>query len=132
MPQYLNPQGVSYLWSKIKNITDKQLTYYSQRTEDWDRDKFLISQKDVLYIYLDHAVIQKQGIEYYIPGLKWGDGTSYLIDMPFLNQPPNGGWSAYIEHINNSNIHVTLEEKSFWNNKINAQVQEEELVLNRN
>ena len=44
-------------------------------------------------------------------------------------------------HINNQNIHTTLQEKLFWNNKINVddsrdvldgELSDETLILNRN
>jgi len=39
-----------------------------------------------------------------------------------------------IEHINNQDIHVTLDDKLRWNNKLNCEdeVSGEELILNRN
>ena len=38
----------------------------------------------------------------------------------------------YLDHINNNDIHVTLEEKEFWNNKVRAyysQVEDETIVF---
>lgn len=39
-----------------------------------------------------------------------------------------------IDHINNQDIHITPEERIFWNNKLNCEdeVSGEELILNRN
>lgn len=43
MPKYLDSSGVSYLWSKIKNITKNNLICYSKTTEEWNSDKTLLS-----------------------------------------------------------------------------------------
>lgn len=135
MPKYLDPQGVSYLWSKIQNISKDKLIYYSKTKEQWNINPQLLSKKDVLYIYTNYKKIKKQGEQdqIIIPGLKVGDGKSYLIDLPFINDVSNSDFeNILLQHINNKTIHVTQEEKIFWNNKLNLFLQEENLVLNRN
>ena len=63
---------------------------------------------------------------------------AYVQDLPFVNEELR---DTLMEHITNMDIHVTLGEKDFWNNKINVddayeQVHEElvneTLVINRN
>ncbi len=134
MPKYLDPQGVSYLWSKIQNISKDRLIYYSKTKEQWNINPQLLSKKDVLYIYTNYKKIKKQGEQdqIIIPGLKVGDGKSYLIDLPFINASNSDFENILLQHINNKTIHVTQEEKIFWNNKLNLFLQEENLVLNRN
>lgn len=135
MLKYLDPQGVSYLWSKIQNISKDKLIYYSKTKEQWNINPQLLSKKDVLYIYTNYKKIKKQGEQdqIIIPGLKVGDGKSYLIDLPFINDVSNSDFeNILLQHINNKTIHVTQEEKIFWNNKLNLFLQEENLVLNRN
>ena len=44
-------------------------------------------------------------------GIKVGDGNAYLIDKPFLD-------TIYWEHVNDTDIHITAEEREFWNNKV--------------
>lgn len=135
MPKYLDPQGVSYLWSKIQNISKDRLIYYSKTKEQWNINPQLLSKKDVLYIYTNYKKIKKQGEQdqIIIPGLKVGDGKSYLIDLPFINNASDSDFeNILLQHINNKTIHVTQEEKIFWNNKLNLFLQEENLVLNRN
>lgn len=129
--KYLDPLGVSRLWREIKDITKHHLVYYSKTTQEWNEDIHLLSQKDVLYIYVDYKTIQQNGEEIVLPGLKIGDGTSYLIDLPFLNKTSNIE-DQMINHINNNTIHVTLQDRIFWNNKINLELEDENLILNRN
>ena len=77
----------------------------------WDSKPALISNSDTLYIYTDYQTqTDSEGNITYIPGIKIGDGLAYLIDLPFID-------SKLIDHINNTTIHVTAEEKNFWNNK---------------
>lgn len=133
MPKYLDPQGVSYLWSRIKNITKNNLVYYAKTTQEWNNNRNLLSEKNVLYIYTDYKTIERDGEQILLPGLKVGDGTSYLIDLPFLNQSSNLD-QQFLDHINNNVIHVSLADREFWNNKLNLlqlQLQNEVLILNR-
>ena len=64
------------------------------------------------------------------PAIKIGDGTTFLVDLPFITDILS---QQLQEHITNTTIHVSSEEKAFWNNKLNLEdvVQEETLRLNR-
>lgn len=77
-------------------------------TQYWDAEQ-IVSEENTIYIYTDYQ--QKDGQN--LAGIKVGDGTTYLIDLPFID-------ALYWAHINNSDIHVTAEEKEFWNNKVTA------------
>lgn len=72
-----------------------------------------------------------------IPNIKIGTGNAYVQDLAFVDKSVR---DLLMSHIDNQQIHVTLGEKTFWNNKINvddAQEQisgelvDETLVLNR-
>lgn len=52
----------------------------------------------------------------FIPGIKVGDGKAYVQDLPFIDQDLR---ALVDEHIWNTLIHVTAEEKEFWNKKVN-------------
>lgn len=84
-------------------------------TEYWNAQPSLTAQKDVIYIYTNHATVDNgDGTFTIYPAIKIGDGTSYLIDMPFVDGDLN---PTIQNHINDSTIHVTAAEKDFWNNK---------------
>ena len=70
----------------------------SATTEEWNSKPNYISVKDIIYVYTDHNVISGENI----PGIKVGDGVTYLIDLPFVT----GG------------CEVTQEQIDFWNNKV--------------
>lgn len=135
MPKYLDPDGVAYLWRKIKNNLNNKMIYYSKTKSEWNLNRDFISQKNVLYIYTDYKTIEKDGEQILIPGLKIGDGTTYLIDLPFVNDTSRGSEleQLILDHINNKVIHISAEERNFWNNKLNVLLQSDTqtLVLNR-
>lgn len=134
MPKYINEQGIAYLWRKIENKVENDLIYASKTSAEWNADRYMISEKNVLYIYTDFKTIEKDGEEYFLPGLKFGDGTSYLIDLPFLNSGDNSEINEILmDHINNNVIHITANERDFWNNKLNysQQLINETLIFNR-
>lgn len=133
MPKYLDSSGVAYLWKKLKNNLNNKIVYYSRTKDEWNADASLIAQKDVLYIYSDYKTIQKDGKQILLPGLKIGDGMTYLIDMPFVNSTDSGIEQLVLDHINNNVIHINATERNFWNNKLNYSFNEESqnLILNR-
>ena len=75
-------------------------------TEEWHQDSSLIGQLNTFYIYTDRntKVDEETGRIINVPGIKVGDGSSYLIDLPFVDD-------LFYSHINNLDIHVTLAEK---------------------
>lgn len=106
--KYLDPTGLARLWEKIK----EQNLVFSATTEEWNAQPKLKARAGAIYIQTDKQT-DKQGD--FIPSFKVGDGTSYLIDMPF-------GDKLFWEHINDDTIHVTPEEKEFWNNKVRCYI----------
>lgn len=76
-------------------------------TEYWNSQVGVQSKAGVLYVYSDYR--QEDGV--YIPAVKIGDGNAYIIDLPFADD-------IYAKHVVNKTIHVTEEEKAFWNDKV--------------
>ena len=73
-----------------------------------------------------------------IPNIKVGTGNAYVQDLAFVDEKTR---DMLMEHVVNHDIHTTLGEKVFWNNKINVddayevvhgELEEETLILNRN
>ena len=135
MPKYLDSDGVAYLWRKIKNKLNNKMIYYSKKKSEWDLDTDLLSQKNVLYIYSDYKIVKDENQkQIFIPGLKIGDGTSYLIDLPFVNETSSNSnfEEILMNHINNNTVHISPEDRLFWNNKLNLFLSDENLIFNRN
>lgn len=119
------------------NVTLQQLglqnIYYNTK-EYWNSQPSLVSKEGAIYIYGDYyTVTDEHGEEKIVPAIKIGDGTSYLIDMPIVNEDIA---DMLLNHVENTVIHVSLGEKAFWNNKLNvndfSEVEEGALVFNRN
>ena len=91
----------------VEHYTDKVRT---DTTDGWNSLTGYISEEGIVYVYSDYMQNEKGEN---IPGFKVGDGLAYLADLPFSD-------NLMVKHINNLDIHVTLEEKQFWNNKVRA------------
>ena len=100
-------------YEKLINKPIEQAT-----TEEWNSQPGLIAKAGHLYFYTDYQ--QVGGVN--VAGVKIGDGTSYLIDMPFLD-------AKFEEHIADNIRHITQAEREFWNNKNRAIITGENLVL---
>ena len=81
-------------------------------TQFWNEKPTLIATRGAIYVYSDHS---KDPDNKDIPAIKIGDGTSYLIDMPFTDD-------AYARHILDIVVHITQEEREFWNNKVTSYI----------
>ena len=87
----------------------------SGTTEYWNDKPQLIPKKDTIIIYTDYQSKEEEGNIINIPGIKIADGSAFLIDQPFVDEDIRKVVSS---HINNSDIHITPQEREFWNNKI--------------
>lgn len=93
--------------------------YYDTKA-NWDAQSTLIAEEAVVYIYSDYMIIEDgAGNQTPVAGIKIGDGTSYLIDLPYISDA-----ATYLitMHVSNTGVHVTPAEKQFWNNKVSAYI----------
>lgn len=104
-----------YTKTEINNLLKEYDEVRYDTVTGWGSVPELVSEKGVIYIYTDYTYSQDGQ---YLPGFKVGDGQAYLIDLPFTDDPLRA-------HIANTNVHVTLEEKNFWNNKVRVYMSEE-------
>lgn len=106
-------------------------------TVNWNNATGFVPLAGEVIVYEDYRHMTKEingeSVEVPIPGFKIGDGQTFVQDLPFTDEALR---IELLEHINNVDIHVSLEEKSFWNNKINVNDHMElvngSLVFNRN
>lgn len=115
-------------------------------TENWNNAQGFIPLLGEVIIYTDYET-KTYSVEEYgeivtktvdIPNIKIGTGNAYVQDLAFVDENTR---TMLLDHINNQDIHTTLQEKLFWNNKINVddaeeqisgELENETLVLNRN
>ena len=77
----------------------------------WDSYPSLIAQQGTVYVYTDYSEVEGQ----LVPNFKIGDGTSYLLDMPFVSANMD-------EHIQDEIRHITQNEREKWNNKVSVSI----------
>lgn len=77
----------------------------------WNSDPTVIAQQGTIYVYTDYYTVDDEPV----PNFKVGDGTSFLIDMPFVS-------AAMDDHIRDIVRHITAEERAKWNNKVSVQI----------
>ena len=91
-------------------------------TAHWNKQPKLIAQEGYLYVYRDRQIDEQGRV---VAGIKAGDGSSYLIDMPFIDQ-------LSTDHINDPVKHITNLERVFWNNKVRCYIDNPSEVHNGN
>lgn len=95
-------------------------------TEHWNAKIDYIPARGTIIVYSDRRVID--GVAY--PAIKIGDGGAYLIDLPFIGDDNTAEIIDQLnDHINNKEIHVTKEEKEYWNNKLDSELDGENLIF---
>lgn len=97
----------NYTDFEVYNGADGHNNVQYDTTAGWNAQLTLVAAANTLYVYTDH-ILTETG--YYLPGFKIGDGNAYLIDIPFADSPID-------EHMADSEIHITQEEREFWNSK---------------
>ena len=91
--------------------------YYDTKA-GWNAQDTLISQEHAIYVYTDYKTVGNVTYQ----GIKIGDGTSYLIDLPFLD-------AELQAHLQNNTIHITSSERAAWNSKVGVSVSGENLIF---
>lgn len=127
-------------------MLDVRIMSKHDTTEHWNNARGFIPMAGEIIIYDDYET-KTWTVEEYgetvtktanIPNIKIGTGNAYVQDLCFVDEATR---TMLLEHINNQNIHTTLQEKLFWNNKINVddsrdvldgELSDETLILNRN
>lgn len=127
-------------------MVDVRIRSKHDTTAHWNAARGFVPMAGEIIIYDDYQVKTWQVEEYgeivtkteNIPGIKIGDGQAYVQDLPFVDKDLR---EKLMNHINNVDIHTTLAEKLFWNNKVNVddayeqihdELEDETLIINRN
>lgn len=126
-------------------MLDVRIKSKHDTTANWNNARGFIPLAGEIIIYDDYET-KTYTVEEYgetvtktvnIPNIKIGTGNAYVQDLAFVDQKTR---EILMEHINNQDIHTTLQEKLFWNNKINiddsedvlvGELSDETLILNR-
>lgn len=71
----------------MANTIKTRILLKTDTTENWEKaSNSFIPKRGEICIYLDRATISNDGEEIiYVPGIKVGDGTSFINELEFLN-----------------------------------------------
>lgn len=131
----LIPAGSVVYNSAGRRISGSAIVYNVQKdtTANWNSKIGYVPEKNDVIIYSDHGQMDDGfGNTIDVPAIKIGDGNAYLVDLPFVGDDVRYQILTELRsHTGNSFIHVTQEEKEFWNNKLNCTVNNGNLILNR-
>ena len=107
-----------------KSAYDLNLAYKIKydTTEGWANNIDYIPLEGELIIYTDYET--RDGVN--IPAIKVGDGMAYAADLPFVN---DNARDEFLDHIKNDVIHITQDERAFWNNKVRCYYSNESVVF---
>ena len=103
------------------NVTRNSTAY-------WDKQITYVPRVNEIIIYTDHKQIDEDGVVKDVPGIKIGDGNAYVVDLPFVDEASGRELEG---HINDSVVHITNDEREFWNNKLNFDIEGENLIFTR-
>lgn len=111
----LQPTDISILSGSVTTNTMDSTAIHYNSTANWNRQMFLISERGHLYIYSDADTSYVNGKKVNYPGFKIGDGSSYLIDLPFAVISTDH--TRLEQHISDGVRHITNAERIIWNEK---------------
>lgn len=130
----------------MSSKVNTRIQFKRDTTENWNNARGFIPMAGEVIVYTDYET-KTYTVEEYgetvtktveIPNIKIGTGNAYVQDLGFVDEKTR---DILMAHIQDHDIHVTLQEKVFWNNKINVddaeeqvsgELEDETLILNRN
>lgn len=104
------PSINGHILSGNKTSEDLDIVF-ENTTAYWSDNPQFVPPKGALIIYSDYAIIDGKSV----PGFKVGDGSAYLVDLPFADGDIR---DIMTKHINDTSVHITEAERAAWNAKV--------------
>ena len=101
--------GVTLLGDKDASELDLAYAVKQDTTANWAARTDYVPKSGEIIVYTDYF----DGS----PGIKIGDGNAYVVDLPFLDEDIRDSME---DHINNTIVHITQEERDRWNDKVSC------------
>ena len=111
---YSKPSGgipATDLSASVQTILNNAAFVESGTTSYWDAQIGYVPDAGTIIIYTDKETVNGT----VVPGIKIGSGNAYVQDLAFVGDDIA---AALRTHINDVVRHVTAEERTYWNHKI--------------
>lgn len=86
-------------------------------TANWNAAIGFIPMRGEIIIYTDYQTKVVDGETINIPGIKVGSGNGYVQDLAFVGELER---EIILEHVHNTDVHVSTAEKLRWDRKLNV------------
>lgn len=117
-------------WNVLGDILEKNIII--KTTAEWQAMSSYIAPKGMILVYSDHGTYTSNNTTITVPGIKISDGLAYALDLPFVGDDVAANIRSELnDHINDNVKHITSAERTFWNNKLNCDLDGETLIINR-
>lgn len=121
-PISVNPVQNQAITKALQELEDELGTLKANivygTTAYWDGLENFIAKENTIYVYTDGYTKDAKNIARF----KVGDGHTLLVDVPYTDM-------VFYDHVNDPIIHITQDEREFWNNKVSCYAREENLVF---
>lgn len=124
-------------WIVLGDITGKNILVNT--VSGWQTQYTYVAPRGMILIYTDRGTVTETvnnaEVTKTVPGIKIGDGSTPIIDLPFVGDDVIAAVRSELNtHINDNIRHITAAERTAWNNKINCEdtVTNNNLILTRN
>lgn len=105
-------------------IMSVRTTMKRDTTANWNSKRDFVPLLGELIIYTDFT--ERDGVP--IPNIKIGDGSAFCIDLPFIYSADD---TELRKHVADHIKHVTSDDRTRWDNKLNCELVGENLILNK-
>ena len=85
MAQYLDFAGLQVYDTNIKALINNKADIISKTTTQWDTEGLATSVLNTIYVYSDYKTKTVNNATVNIPGIKIGDGTTTISNLPFID-----------------------------------------------
>ena len=101
-------------------------------TAYWNEQISFVPEPGAIIIYTDRGTVETEDGDKYVAGIKIGDGNAYVVDLPFVGDDvAQNIIGQFTAHYNDTTMHITSEERSAWNNKVDVGLYGEILEFTR-
>ena len=117
-------------WNVVGDIAGSNVMLNT--TSGWASNLGYVAPSGTIMVFTDRGSYLSNGNTIVVPGIKISDGLTYATDLPFVGDDVAAAIRSELSsHINNTTVHITNEERLFWNNKLNCDLTGETLELNK-